>query len=66
VKITDVKITLTDNTVKHPFRWRKGLPGSGTGSVGACIEILTDEGVTGKTYSSHVACARCWSARIHC
>ncbi len=53
MKITDVKITLTDNTVKHPFRWRKGLPGSGTGSVGACIEILTDEGVTGKTYSSH-------------
>ena len=29
MKITDVKVTLKENPVKHQFRWRKGLPGSG-------------------------------------
>ena len=53
MKITDVKVTLQENRVKHPFRWRKGLPGSGTGSTGARIEIVTDEGVSGLAFASH-------------
>ena len=53
MKITDVKVTLKENKVKHQFRWRKGLPGSGVSHVDACIEIFTDEGLSGKAYSGH-------------
>ena len=53
MKITDVKVTVYEEPVKHPFRWREGLPGSGTSNVNAWVEIETDEGITGKAGVSH-------------
>ena len=43
MKITDIAVTLTETPVRHQFRWREGLPGSGTSNTGARIDILTDE-----------------------
>ena len=53
MKITDVTVKLVETPVKHQFRWRQGLPGSGTGSTDAWLEISTDEGITGKAWSGH-------------
>ena len=53
MKITDVKVTVYEEPVRHPFRWREGLPGSGTSNINAWIEIETDEGITGKANVSH-------------
>src|SRR3954447_10608481 len=53
MKITDIAVTLTEIPVRHPFRWRAGLPGSGTSNTGARIEIQTDDGVSGTAFSSH-------------
>jgi L-alanine-DL-glutamate epimerase-like enolase superfamily enzyme len=53
MKITDIAVTLTETQVRHPFRWRAGLPGSGTSNTGARIEIQTDDGVSGTAFSSH-------------
>src|SRR4051794_34179297 len=53
MKITDIAVTLTETPVRHPFRWRAGLPGSGTSNTGARIEIQTDDGVSGTAFSSH-------------
>jgi L-alanine-DL-glutamate epimerase-like enolase superfamily enzyme len=48
VKIIDVKVEVTEQPVKHLFRWRAGLPGSGTSHEQAKLTIETDEGVTGE------------------
>ena len=53
MKITDVKVTVYEEAVRHPFRWREGLPGSGTSNINAWIEIETDDGITGKANVSH-------------
>lgn len=53
MKITDIQVTVREVPVKQQFRWREGLPGSGTSNITAQIDILTDEGVTGTAMSSH-------------
>jgi L-alanine-DL-glutamate epimerase-like enolase superfamily enzyme len=53
VKITDVKVELRDEPVKHIFRWRQGLPGSGSSNLNARLTIETDEGITGTAFASH-------------
>src|SRR5687768_13406385 len=45
VKITGVEVEITESPVKHVFRWRQGLPGSGTVHIGSKLTITTDEGV---------------------
>jgi L-alanine-DL-glutamate epimerase-like enolase superfamily enzyme len=53
VKITDVTVEVVESAVEHPFRWREGLPGSGTSQINAWLRIETDEGVTGRAHSAH-------------
>ncbi len=48
MKITAVKVEVTEQPVKHQFRWRVGLPGSGTSHENARLLIETDEGITGE------------------
>jgi L-alanine-DL-glutamate epimerase-like enolase superfamily enzyme len=52
VKITGVEVEVTEEPVKHVFRWRAGIPGSGTTQINARLTITTDEGVNGVAYSS--------------
>ncbi len=47
MRITGVRVEVTEQPVKHIFRWRAGLPGSGT-TRRAPVEIETDEGITGE------------------
>jgi L-alanine-DL-glutamate epimerase-like enolase superfamily enzyme len=53
VKITNVTVEVNEEPVKHQFRWRKGLPGSGTSQITAWLRIETDEGITGTAHSAH-------------
>ena len=53
VRITDVRVEQFDYTVPRPFRWRAGLPGSGTVNRNAWLIIETDEGLTGRAQSAH-------------
>ncbi len=53
MKITGVDIEVTETSGQHSFRWRKGLPGADRRSITARIEIRTDEGISGVTYSGH-------------
>ena len=53
MKITGVEVEVTETPVKHVFRWRAGLPGSGTTQINAKLTIATDEGVTGVAHSGH-------------
>ena len=53
MKITSVDVDVTDKPGEHSFRWRKGLPGADKRSITARIEIHTDEGISGVTYSGH-------------
>jgi L-alanine-DL-glutamate epimerase-like enolase superfamily enzyme len=55
VRITDVRVELFETPVPRVFRWRAGLPGSGTVNKGAWLIIETDEGITGRARSSHGA-----------
>ncbi len=55
MKITAVETTLREVPVRHPFRWRAGLPGSGTSNTVMDLVIHTDEGVTGRAEVSHGA-----------
>src|SRR4051794_4365863 len=48
VKITAVNVEVKETPVKHQFRWRKGIPGSGTSHQNAKLTIETDEGVSGE------------------
>jgi L-alanine-DL-glutamate epimerase-like enolase superfamily enzyme len=52
VQITRVDVTISEALVRRQFRWRAGLPGSGTTEVAARLAIDTDEGVTGIAYAS--------------
>jgi L-alanine-DL-glutamate epimerase-like enolase superfamily enzyme len=45
--ITDVRAYCVQEPVPHAFRWRDGLPGSGSVHEGTWIRILTDQGVSG-------------------
>jgi L-alanine-DL-glutamate epimerase-like enolase superfamily enzyme len=56
VKITAVEIEVHEEPVKHPFRWREGLPGSGLANVVATLTLRTDEGICG--------IAKTWHGRI--
>ena len=54
MKITDIRCYLIEDAhPAHPFRWRKGLPGSGDGTapdarpLAAVLRMDTDAGVTG-------------------
>lgn len=47
MQIVDVKAYAIKEEIKHPFVWRKGLPGSGTVSHKTILRIITDEGVEG-------------------
>ncbi|MEZ4496936.1 MAG: hypothetical protein R2845_09210 [Thermomicrobiales bacterium] len=53
MRITDVRVEQFDYTVPRPFRWRAGLPGSGTVNRNAWLIIETDEGLTGRAQSAH-------------
>ncbi|HUG60264.1 MAG TPA: enolase C-terminal domain-like protein [Methylomirabilota bacterium] len=53
MKITGVDVEVTEEPVKHVFRWRAGIPGSGTTRIDAKLTITTDEGVTGVAHSGH-------------
>ncbi len=53
MKITAVEVEVREAPVRHPFRWRKGLPGSGTSNIVATLTIHTDEGICGKAESWH-------------
>jgi L-alanine-DL-glutamate epimerase-like enolase superfamily enzyme len=53
VKITAVEVEVTEQPVKHVFRWRAGIPGSGTTQINARLTIQTDEGITGVARSGH-------------
>jgi L-alanine-DL-glutamate epimerase-like enolase superfamily enzyme len=48
VKITAVKVEVTEKPGPYKFRWRAGLPGSDAVSQEAVITIETDEGITGE------------------
>src|SRR2546425_370136 len=64
MKITDIRCYLIeDEHPAHPFRWRKGLPGSGDGTaaerkpLAAVLRMDTDAGVTWNTmeeYERHI------------
>jgi L-alanine-DL-glutamate epimerase-like enolase superfamily enzyme len=54
MRITDIRCyVIEDEHPQYPFRWRKGLPGSGDGTAGndtprsAILRMDTDEGITG-------------------
>lgn len=47
MKITDVKCYGLKQPIETPFRWRDGLPGSGTHREVGVLRILTDEGIDG-------------------
>lgn len=51
MKITRVDVTPYERAIPHAFRWRRGLPGSGTSAYEAIVTIHTDEGVTGVAYA---------------
>ena len=53
MKITAVEVEVTETPVKHVFRWRAGVPGSGTTQINAKLTIVTDEGITGVAHSGH-------------
>ena len=53
MKITNVTVDVSEEPVKHQFRWREGLPGSGTSQITARLRIETDEGITGTAHSAH-------------
>jgi hypothetical protein len=53
VRITRVDVTVSEEPVRHQFRWRAGLPGSGATNFTARLTIDTDEGVSGVAYASH-------------
>jgi L-alanine-DL-glutamate epimerase-like enolase superfamily enzyme len=53
VKITNVTVDVVETPVTHQFRWRKGLPGSGTSQINAVLRIETDAGITGRAESAH-------------
>ncbi|MGH2531527.1 MAG: enolase C-terminal domain-like protein [Thermomicrobiales bacterium] len=53
MKITAVEVEVTETPVEHVFRWRAGLPGSGTTRINARLTIKTDEGVSGQAHASH-------------
>ncbi|MBA3643900.1 MAG: racemase [Chloroflexia bacterium] len=55
MNITEVAVTVTERPVKHVFRWRAGVPGSGTTQIESRIEIRTDEGMTGVAYAARGA-----------
>jgi L-alanine-DL-glutamate epimerase-like enolase superfamily enzyme len=55
VKITGVEVEVREVPVKHVFRWRAGLLGSGTTRIESRVEIQTDEGVTGVAYGARGA-----------
>jgi L-alanine-DL-glutamate epimerase-like enolase superfamily enzyme len=55
VKITGVEVEVREVPVKHVFRWRAGLPGSGTTRIESRLQIQTDEGVTGVAYGARGA-----------
>ena len=52
MKITGVEVEITESPVKHVFRWREGLPGSGTVHIGSKLTITTDDGVTGVSHAA--------------
>lgn len=56
MKITAVEVEVRDEPVRHPFRWREGLPGSGTANIVATLTLHTDEGICG--------IAQAWHGRI--
>ena len=56
MRITDIRCyVIEDEHPLVPFRWRKGLPGSGDGTPidqrpkSAILRMDTDEGITGAT-----------------
>jgi hypothetical protein len=51
MKITAVETEIREVPVKHPYDWRKGLPGSGMHSISTKGMIRTDEGVTGEAHA---------------
>lgn len=53
MKISNVTVEVTEEPVRHQFRWRAGLPGSGTSQINARLRIETDEGITGVAESAH-------------
>jgi L-alanine-DL-glutamate epimerase-like enolase superfamily enzyme len=53
VKITNVTVDVVETPVAHQFRWREGLPGSGTSQINAVLRIETGEGITGQAHSAH-------------
>jgi L-alanine-DL-glutamate epimerase-like enolase superfamily enzyme len=53
VKITGVEVEVREIPVKHIFRWRAGLPGSGTTRIESRLEIQTDEGLSGVALWGH-------------
>src|SRR3954452_23953361 len=55
MRITGVEVEVREVPVKHVFRWRAGLPGSGTTRIESRVEIQTDEGVTGVAYGDRGA-----------
>jgi L-alanine-DL-glutamate epimerase-like enolase superfamily enzyme len=57
MKITDIRCyVIEDKHPPAPFRWRKGLPGSGDGTApddkpkAAMLRLDTDEGITGAVF----------------
>ena len=47
MKIIDVKAYTLEHPVRHQFRWRQGLPGSGTRGETTWLRLITDEGIEG-------------------
>ncbi|MCC6703718.1 MAG: racemase [Thermomicrobiales bacterium] len=52
MRITDVRVELFDAVVPRVFRWRAGLPGSGTVNGNAWLIIDTDEGISGRALAA--------------
>ncbi|HEV2109142.1 MAG TPA: enolase C-terminal domain-like protein [Thermomicrobiales bacterium] len=55
MKITAVETEVSERPVPHQFRWRAGLPGSGTTLTSTKLTIRTDEGLTGVAHGARGA-----------
>lgn len=47
MKITDVHVYVVEQAISQPYRWREGLPASGTSREVAWLHVVTDEGIDG-------------------
>lgn len=55
MRVERVEAYVIQEPVRQPFRWRKGLPGSGTTSEATWLRLITDQGIDGWAAIGHGA-----------